>query len=293
MIDTVQLFEDFSPIPFASGYSTVYVDDPEKEDAVNLTDSMVRRMRGDEHVISMGKQWPVRAGDIARAYREELARAAALARAVAARIVLYGRRCGDLFDVRSFPETAEQPRFARRVNVLLRHAVEVSAKNPNPNGPMIFNRAFWHGRLHLLLDLWLESPSEIGWVDTPFVHVAAAALRERANGRSMRAVVVPFRVREMPRLRTLIEETAAFLDSVALPWDVDAYRRIAEFFATLRGADAPLEGELLFVGGDGAFRCLCFGLPLAKPEGGYPMRLHDGSVVRLPRPPWTMGMMTR
>lgn len=286
-IEAVQFFEDFSPIAFASrGFSVVHAHDENDAAEIELVESMERRGHADESTLSYGRQWPVRAGDVARAYHEELERVASLGRTIAARAVLYGSDESGAFEPRPFPGRPEQPRFSRSVNTMLRRAVELSGKDPNPYGPMIFHRGFWHTRLDQLLDLWLGGAAgEVAWLCSPFVRTASAALRERMSART---VVVPFRLRDLARLAPFIEETSAFLGSLPVPWDVPSYGRVGAFLESQREATGSIEGEALFLAGADGFRCPCFGIPMPQPEGGFPIRLRDGSTARLAEPPWLM-----
>ena len=297
---TLVLYDMFSPLPFPRGFITIG-DGGDPEEVELYTGSV--QFTGDRYTLDPRQTWSVTRGAIARAFYSEVRRMVDLAGLIATDLLIFAR---DPSPFEHVPEASVRPfeadeemdsNFSRRVGRLLRLAVEYSGKSPNPLGQMIFRRKFWYASLSSIVTRLHSLPSEIVWLEPAFVPVLAAALREWPSNSAgaRRTVVVPYRIRNVSSLPSLIVRTAEFLSAHSTTWSISAYGHIAEFLEIHQeiGDDADRDVRVVFhqQSPTSFFRCVGIGMRMPDPEGGFAIQMTSGEVAHLPSPPWNMGLI--
>ncbi|AKB46460.1 hypothetical protein MSKOL_0683 [Methanosarcina sp. Kolksee] len=306
-IDKLFFHDSFSQLPIYHNIGTAEIHELNSLDEIELCEGEYITDIGDDlPTVSYRKRWITTRGSLTEAYKQEWIRITKLAQQIAPKIEvqseislvpsgIQGIICYKA-DEKKVDEYTEF--FSRKVNRLLRTAVENSGMDPNPFGPMIFNRTHWHFKLRSVIKSLLNScPTRIAWFSPEYIPVLSAALKELNTNQKDRGRTVTLRYQfaSLSEVPTLICQTKEYLDNNAIEWNLDSYLQISSFLEEQNQQFVSGEKEqemkvLFFQPSSGTeFKWISIGMEIPKPDRGFPIKLTNGEIEWLPRPPWSLG----
>lgn len=302
-IDTLFFHDAFSKLPVNRNLANIH--DLSFLDEIELCEGGFIDRGEDQPLISYGERWVTTKGSLAEAYKQEWVRITKLAQQIASKVEIQSERnivpsgIQDIFFYEAKEEKVNECTqfFSRKVNRLLRTAVENCGKDPNPFGPMIFNRTHWHSKLRSMIEnLTNSSPNRIAWISPDFIPVLSAALKElNANQKDRgRTLTLRYQFTSLSEISSLIYQTKEYLDSNANDWSLNLYMQISSFLEgqsqRLIPGEKKQEMKVLFFQppSETEFKWISIGMEIPKPDGGFPIKLTNGKTLRLPKPPWSL-----
>jgi hypothetical protein len=305
------LTDDMSPTPSdgAFGMSLLGYGDP--QEPVELYEGRNETWSaGWDHHFETGRTWTTRREQIARSYGDEYKRIVRIASTLAAQIRIIARhppgwRRPDVTFLPGLDSYPRPPQIARRIHRLLSAAVRKSGKRANPRGPLIFDLEHWLDVMVMHFGRLAGETDEGLAIEPAFIPVLAewhrqVALISGSRGRIIHAqLMLPLEASELRTAASALVEAAArttsALDAASTTSGLAFYRDAGGEILRLQDAfPARSDGfglQIVFAErtrGSG-FSRIAVGLDIPPPEGGYPLELHDGRLMKLDHPPWLMG----
>lgn len=282
--------------------------DQEREAITLHAGTRFRWREGGIEGFETGTEYPTTKRAVREAWVAEMERIFRLIEPLADRFVFAGSRFPSLYrshvaTVESIPQHAPNPPRASRTNrfwTVLEEAVEAAGKPINPRGRETIDLEHWHRLVsdHFVYVLGALSRFAL-LTDRPFVGVFAEWLRhlDAAKGRRRRViratVEFPADPGRVPGFLTAVRAAAERLAGLLPRTGLDFYRSAvtAMEFTPPDAPDATVPCDVLFVERPGLGEVVVpvLGLSFPEPPGGYSLRLADGTLARLPSPPWRMG----
>lgn len=307
------LHEDVSPVPLLKAPNEIGM--PDSDLPVRIGDVRATFDGPDlTPSIEWGDSWTTWKDSVEESFQTEFVRVLEYVRPLAARVRVAAR---DTSDAPGADVTFEKPRIVsgrerasraagNRLRRALADAVRTSGRKPSPFGSQVTDLEHWSATVDALFSGLPPASAEVLAVTYDFLPVLAEWLRADAvgsgSGRHLiradlglpaeagayrgAAALLPSAVRNT--LARLAESRSEGRDRLAGQRNVTrAVSALQDDFP--RGAGRVELGVVFAEHPTEGFVVPAVGLRVPPPRDGHPLRLTDGTVARLPAPPWTMG----
>ncbi|MCO8276778.1 hypothetical protein M1L60_39985 [Actinoplanes sp. TRM 88003] len=266
VFDRLYMAPEFAPVPESVLFATT--DGPDEPMIVAEIDVYFDPVSGSPNV-SKGGQWRTTDRAVAEVYCAERDR-------------LLGMLAGLAPDLHmAVPAATHRPRRTERLRRLLGNAVRAGDRPNNPYGGEILDLEHWLDRADAAFSPAVDDDRTGVLLDARFLPALVEWLRLDATATGVRRRMI--RLDGGLPLGDLSGVTTALAAAFREP-GLAAYRQAARVVLPAR----PPVANLVFAEHRDGVRPVAVGL-LFPPLDEYPLRLADGSLVRLPRPPWEYG----
>jgi hypothetical protein len=315
LFDRLLLTDELSPIPGVHSWGLMLVSSDKPDEIVEIgQNEIVFGNAGGMPQITNEVTWRAQRSAVVDSYAEEFIRVLYYVRALAKEVRIVTPHPPELslrgvdFSAQPTDDDARSLSATSRLARLIAEAVRMSGKPANPTGSRVLDIEYWLGIADRYFSR-LGTGEEHLAVSRVFIPALTEWLRASAVAAGIRRRMIRARI-GMPanqqvflataaRLSSEVAEVAARLGLAFAGTSLAAYREgahtVLEFQAAYPREPGGIALDLVFSEHDSgdAFDVPAIGLTIPAPPDGYPLKVEDGSIEMLPRPPWQMGMIVR